>query len=221
MITRLFFGPRRGDMTTEACLAHWRGTHSQIGARLPGVRSYVQNHGVLAGGRFLLPYPGFDIMPELEWEDLAAMDAAIDSPAHEHDSIDDEANFLDVKRTGYAVTTRHVLSDGEPPSGAVKLITLLRRAVNASTRALTEAVTGPYARAVTAAGALRHEALITLADREGRPAFAVQAVDILWFSDAGDALAWVGSDAAAAAAWRLSGVAFGSERLIARAQKIV
>jgi hypothetical protein len=73
LITRLFFGPRRADLTTEACLQHWRGHHSAIGARLPKVRAYVQNHGILAGGRFLLPYPGFDIMPELDWDDLAAM----------------------------------------------------------------------------------------------------------------------------------------------------
>jgi len=112
-------------MTTEACLAHWRGTHSEIGARLPGVRAYVQNHGVLEDGRFLLPYPGFDIMPELDWESVDAMDAAIDSPTHEKDSIDDEANFLDVSRTGYAVTTRQVLAEGAAPDGAVKLITLL------------------------------------------------------------------------------------------------
>ena len=221
MITRLFFGPRRGDMTAEACLAHWRGKHSAIGARLPGVRAYVQNHGVLADGRFLLPYPGFDIMPELDWDDLASMDAAIDSPVHEQDSVDDEANFLDVKRTGYAVTTRVVLSDGAPPADAVKLITLFRRAVNASSRALDRALTGPYASALAPAEALRHEVLLTLLDREARPGFAVQAVDILWFSDPRTALAWVGSDAAAAAAWQLAGVVFGSERLIARPVKIV
>jgi uncharacterized protein (TIGR02118 family) len=222
MITRLFFGPRRAGMTTEACLAHWRGHHSAIGARLPGVRAYVQNHGVLADGRFLLPYPGFDIMPELDWDDLASMDAAIDSPAHEHDSIDDEANFLDVKRTGYAVTTRHVVTGGRQPDGsAVKLITLLRRAPNASSRALAEALTGPYASAVARAGALRHEVLVTLPEREGRPPFAVQAVDMLWFGDPRQALGWLGSDGAAAAAWTLAGVAFGSERLIARPQKIV
>ena len=133
MITRVFLAPRRQDMTTEACLQHWRGHHAAIGARLPGVRAYVQNHGVLDGGRFLLPYPGFDIMPELDWDDLAAMDAAIDSPVHERDSVDDEENFIDTSRTGLAVTTRHVLVDGAPAGvEAVKLITFFRRAPAAS-----------------------------------------------------------------------------------------
>jgi uncharacterized protein (TIGR02118 family) len=221
MITRVFFAARRSDLTTEACLAHWRGHHSAIGARLPGVRAYVQNHGVLAGGRFLLPYPGFDIMPELDWEDLTAMDAAIDSPTHEEDSVADEANFIDTSRTGVAVTSRHLLSDGPARPDAVKLITLLRRAPNAPESALAEALVGPYSEAVSDAGALRHEALITLADRAGRPPFSVQAIDMLWFASPEDALAWTGSDAAYRAAWQLSGVAFGAERLIARPNRVV
>lgn len=221
MITRVFFAARRSDLTTEACLAHWRGHHSAIGARLPGVRAYVQNHGVLAGGRFLLPYPGFDIMPELDWEDLAAMDAAIDSPVHERDSVDDEAMFIDTARTGLAVTTRHVLMDGDPGPDAVKLITLFTRAPNAPELALTEALTGPYAAVVTGARPLRHEALITMPDRAGRSPFSVQAIDMIWFRKAQDAVAWTGSEAAYRAAWHLAGVSSGSERLIARPYRVV
>lgn len=221
MITRVFFAARRQDMSTEACLAHWRGEHAAIGARLPGVRSYVQNHGVLDGGKFLLGYPGFDIMPELQWDDLAAMDAAIDSPAHEQDSVDDEANFIDVRRTGYTVTTRRVISDAEPPDGAVKLITMLRRAPGASVQALADALTGPYSAAVARSVHGRHEVLVALPDREDRPPFGVQAIDLLWFAAPRDALAWIGSDAAADAAWHLAGAALGSERLIARPHKIV
>ena len=221
MITRVFFAARRSDLTTEACLAHWRGQHSAIGARLPKVRAYVQNHGVLASGRFLLPYPGFDIMPELDWDDLADMDVAIDSPAHEKDSVDDEANFIDTARTGYAVTTRRVLMDLAPGSGAVKLITLFWRAPNASEGALAGALTGPYATAVAGAGPLRHEALITIPDRAGRPPFWVQAIDMLWFATPQDALAWTASDAAYRAAWHLAGVAAGTERLIARPNRVL
>jgi EthD domain len=221
VITRVFFAPRRSDLTTEACLAHWRGRHAAIGAQLPKVRAYVQNHGILAGGRFLLPYPGFDIMPELDWDDVGAMDAAIDSPAHEKDSIDDEAEFIDTGRTGYAVTARHVLMDLDPGQSAVKLITLLRLASNAPAAALGAALTGPYASAVAGAGPLRHEALLTMSDRPERPPFAVQAVDILWFATPQDAAAWTSSDAAYLAAWHLAGVATGTERLIARPYKVV
>ena len=221
MITRVFIAARRSDLTTEACLAHWRGRHSAIGAKLPKVRAYVQNHGVLADGRFLLPYPGFDIMPELDWQNLAAMDAAIDSSAHEEDSVSDEANFIDTSRTGVAVTERHVLSDGRTPPDAVKLITLLRLAPNSPEAALSEALTGPYAAAVSKAGALRHEALITLPDRARRPPFSVQAIDMLWFATPEDALAWTRTEAAYRAAWHLSGVALGTERLIARPHRVL
>lgn len=221
MITRVFFAPRRSGMTTEACLAHWRAEHSAIGAKLPKVRAYVQNHGIIANGRFLLPYPGFDIMPELDWDDLDDMDAAIDSPAHEKDSIDDEANFIDTARTGYAVTMRHVLMDLAPGAGAVKLITLFRRAPGAPEGALAVALTGPYATAVAGVGPLRHEVLISIPNRAGRPPFGVQAIDILWFATPQDALAWTSSDAAYRAAWHLAGVAAGSERLIARPNRVV
>lgn len=221
MITRVFFAARRADMTTEACLAHWRAHHSTIGARLPHIRAYVQNHGVLEGGRFLLPYPGFDIMPELDWDDLAAMDGAIDSPVHEKDSVDDEANFIDTTRTGYAVTERHVLAGGAPPPDAVKLITLLRQAPNATAAALAEAVLGPYAEAILASSPMRHEALITLPNRDGRPPFSVQAIDLIWFATPSEALDWTRSDKAHRAAWNLAGKAFGAERLIARPNRVV
>ena len=221
MITRTFFAARRADLTTEECLSHWLGRHAAIGASLPGVRAYVQNHGILADGRFLLPYPGFDIMPELDWDDLSAMDAAIDSPVHEQDSVDDEENFIDGSRTGYAVTARHILVDAPPTADAVKLITLLRRAPGAAVPALAAALIEGYAKAVSASRPMRHEALITLADREGCPPFSVQAIDMLWFATPEDALAWIRSDAAYGAALSLAGAAFGSERLIARPHKIV
>lgn len=221
MITRVFIAARRHDMTTEQCLAHWRGRHASIGARLPRVRSYVQNHGVLEGGRFLLPYPGFDIMPELDWDDLAAMDAAIDSPVHEKDSIDDEANFIDTSRTGLAVTTRHVLVRGDARADAVKLITFMRRAPAVSEEDFHAALLGPYASAIAATNPMRHELLITIPDRPKRPPFTAQAIDLHWFPSALDAAAWVTSEEAHRTAWALAGVAFGRERLLARPYKIV
>jgi hypothetical protein len=221
MITRVFLAARRRDMTTEACLEHWRGHHAAIGARLPRVRAYVQNHGVLDGGRFLLPYPGFDIMPELDWDDLAAMDAAIDSPVHERDSVDDEANFIDTSRTGLAVTTRHVLAAGAAGADAMKLITFVRRAPTASDKAFHDALLGDYAGAIAETRPIRHELLVTIPDRPNRPPFTAQAIDLLWFASARDALAWATSESAAVAAWALAGLAFGAERLIARPYKVL
>jgi uncharacterized protein (TIGR02118 family) len=221
MITRVFLAPRRADLTTEACLAHWRGHHAAIGARLPRVRSYVQNHGVLEDGSFLLPYPGFDIMPELDWDSLDDMDAAIDSPVHEQDSVDDEANFIDTVRTGLVVANRHVVDDAAPASESVKLITFFRRAAGASDSSLHAALTGDYAEAVRRSGPSHHEVLLTIPDRSGRAPFSAQAIDLLWFATPRDAVAWSSSDAYHRAAWSLAGVGFGSERLIARPNRIL
>jgi hypothetical protein len=160
-------------------------------------------------------------MPELDWEDLAAMDAAIDSPGHERDSIDDEENFIDTSRTGLAVTTRHVLSDGAAGPDAVKLITFLRRAPAASPKDFHDALTGGYARAIAETRPVRHELLLTIQDRANRPPFTAQAIELLWFASAQDALAWTASATAHVAAWQLSGLAFGAERLIARPYKVV
>lgn len=176
---------------------------------------------MLADGRFLLPYPGFDIMPELQWDEIEAMDEAIDSPVHEQESIDDEAQFIDTSRTGYAVGALQTLIDGAPPTDAVKLITLYRRAPNATLSALAASLLGPYSAVVAGAKPLKHEVIVTMADREGRPSFSVQAVDIIWFKQPADALAWTTSDKAGHAAWHLAGIACGSERLIARPQRIV
>ena len=160
-------------------------------------------------------------MPELEWDELSAMDEAIDSPVHQRDSVDDEANFIDTSRTGYAVGTRRTLVEGRVPADAVKLITLHRRAPNASLPALAAALLGPYAMIVAAAEPLRHDVIVTMADREGRPSFSVQAVDIIWFKRPKDALTWTVSEVASHAAWHLAGVACGSERLVARPQQIM
>jgi len=208
-------------MTPEQCLDHWRGRHAAIGARLPRVRAYVQNHGLLDGGRFLLPYPGFDIMPELDWDDLAAMDAAIDSPAHERDSVDDEANFIDTSRTGLAVTTRHVMVQGTPRPDAVKLINFMRRAPAVSEEAFHSALLRPYSTAVAESKPLRHELLITIPDRPNRPPFSAEAIDLHWFASAHDAMAWTVSEAAGRADWQLAGLRLGTERFIARPHKIV
>ena len=63
--------------------------------------------------------------------------------------------------------------------------------------------------------------LFAIPDRAGRAPFTAQAVDLLWFDTPRDALTWTMSDAYHRALWPLSGIAFGSERLIARPHKVV
>ncbi len=140
------------------------------------------------------------------------MDAAIESPAHEQDSIDDEANFIDTTRTGLLVAIRHVPVDVEPKPDAVKLITFIRRASAESDSSMVVPAGPPGA---------RHEVLLTIPDRAGRAPFTAQAVDMVWFDTPRDALAWVASEEYHRALWPLAGVGFGTERFIARPHKVV
>jgi hypothetical protein len=221
MIARVFLAARRKDLTTEACLEYWRGPHAVLGSRLPLVRSYVQNHGVLDGGRFLLPYPGFDIIPENDFDDLKAMDTAIESHAHKQDLLEDEGRFLDTARTSIVVTQRHVLDDAPAPADSVKLITLFRRSPGAAQADFEKALLSDYAPTASVRGHLRHEMLVTVGDRVGKPPSSAQAIELLWFATPRDALLWTVSDTANRAAWFLAGAVIGCERLIARPHKVI
>jgi hypothetical protein len=116
-----------------------------------------------------------------------------------------------------ALTRRHVLGGGEPPEGAVKLMSFLRAHPNSSPPALVQALEGTYADAVQEAGPIRHELLVTDAG-EHEPALRAccDAIDILWFGSADDALAALTGVLSQRPGWLMAGVAFGAERLIAR-----
>lgn len=222
MITRFWLAPRRRDMSIEASQAHWRSVHGAIGRELPGLRRYVQNHGLVRDGRYLLPYPGFDICSELTWDDLAAMDAAIDAPRHARDSLDDERNFADPDRSGLCLTERRVRIDGQTGDGTVKLMTFLRRHPRASNHDLADALSGPYAAAVAAGSPLRHEQFRGLAEahRTRGPA-AFDAIDAIWLASAEDALRYLASRESAEATWRLAGRVLGTERFLVRPEPVL
>jgi hypothetical protein len=160
-------------------------------------------------------------MPENDWDDLAAMDVAIDSAAHGVDLLTDEPRFLDTSRTSFVVTERHVLEQVESAADQVKLITLLRRSATASQSDFQTALLKDYSKAISDRGRFRHEVLITIPDRAGRPPFPVQAIDVLWFNTPRDAVMWTTSEIAHQATWHLAGVAVGSERLVARPYKVI
>lgn len=216
-LVRIGLAPRAAGLSYEAVQEHWRTSHRDAALGLEGMRSYVQNHAVLRGGRLLLPYPGFDVCAETEFDDVASMRAAFASDHYRHAVREDEAKLIDGSRFMLVLTRRRVISDGEPPDSAVKLMTFLRRSPRASTRALVEVLAGPYARAVAHANPLRHEQLITepAAHATELPA-CCDAVDLIWFADAEHALDAVTGVLAEHAGPLLSGTAFGAERTLVR-----
>ena len=90
-LTMLVFVKRRPDLAPDAFRAYWRDVHGPIGARVPGVRRYVQHHvvpNVYAAGR----EPACDGVAQTWFDDLDAMRAAAGS-AERAATADDEPNF--------------------------------------------------------------------------------------------------------------------------------
>ena len=77
---------KKADLSREEFRRYWRNVHGPIGARMPGVRRYVQNH-VLADGA------PFDGLAEIWFDSPEAMRAAFTSEAAQ-EAAHDAANFL-------------------------------------------------------------------------------------------------------------------------------
>jgi uncharacterized protein (TIGR02118 family) len=246
LVVRVGMAPRARGLDFETFQERWSTGHAALAATLEGLRGYVQNHALLAGGRPLLPYPGFDACSELCFDSLEAMDAAFDSDHYRNVVTSDEQSLVDKSRFGLMLTERRVLSGGEAgefgeraeagedteagecgESGeagedAVKLLTFFSVDRNSSHAELSDALAGPYREAVAAAAPLRHEQFLLIPGaHDGRRSPMADAADMLWFAGADDALSFVGSDADFAAAYALAGRAFGAQRLLARAIRVV
>jgi uncharacterized protein (TIGR02118 family) len=94
MIKLVFILHRRPGMDFAAFSRHYREVHAPIGAALPGLRRYVQNHAGPALDGSPLPFDGFS---ELWFDDLESLQRALASPEALAAMADSE-NFLDVAR---------------------------------------------------------------------------------------------------------------------------
>jgi uncharacterized protein (TIGR02118 family) len=87
-------------MTDGKFFAYWKDVHGPIGARIPGLRRFVQSHRVAVSGD---KSANFDGVAELWFDDARALMAARES-AEWKASTADEANFIDRKKVAYVVT---------------------------------------------------------------------------------------------------------------------
>jgi uncharacterized protein (TIGR02118 family) len=221
VVTRIGMAPRAAGMSYEALQAHWRSGHADVAAQLPGLRAYVQLPAVLAGGRPLLPYAGFDACSELDFDDAEAMEAAFASEHYRTTVTADEHAMIDRTRGGFALTRRRVLAEGDGGPGGVLLLTFLRVHPRSALERLDEVLAGSYRDVVAQSGALGHVQLIAIPEAHGAVPPAYDAVDELAFAHAEEALAYVTSDLAHRAAWELGGIGQGGDRLIARPTPVV
>jgi len=221
VIVRVSLAPRAPGLDCAAVQAHWREQHAGAAAALPGLVGYVQNHSVLRDRRPLLPGLRFDVCAELTFASPAAMDEAFSSRQYSGPALDSQRRMIVPERLALAFTSRRILDDGRPPASAAKLMTFLRARPGMAPDALGEVLAGPY-RDALGAEVRRHETLVVdAAAHEGRAAAAFEAVDLLWFDSAEAALRHATGDGALRCDWELSGVVFGSERMLVRAHRVV
>ncbi len=222
MIVRLSGAPRAAGLSGPEFQEHWRGEHGGLAGQIDGLRGYIQNHAVLEDdGWPLLPWPGMDACAEIEFDSLEAMDRGFASDYYQSTVVADEQAMVDKTRFSLLLAHRRVLTDGEPPPEAVKLLTFLPLAAGATSEALIEALAGPYRDALSDAPILHHELLVQAPGAHaGRPPPFCAAADLLWFANADAALEFVGGPVANRARFALAGLAFGAERLIARPVRI-
>ncbi len=81
MTKLIVFLTKRADLTRDEFRRYWREIHGPLGAKMPGVRKYVQNHATADGAPF-------DGIAEMWFDDTAAMQAAFASPESSAAAVD-------------------------------------------------------------------------------------------------------------------------------------
>ena len=90
---------RRPDMDAGEFCRYWRDVHGPLAAKIPGLRKYVQNHGLPDSASGALPCDG---IAELWFDSPEEMQAAFASPEGVA-TLADSPNFLDMDRVGMMV----------------------------------------------------------------------------------------------------------------------
>ena len=211
MITRIGVAPRRQGLDIAEFQAHWAGTHGEVVSHLTGVARYWQNHAILDGGEPLLPWAGFDACSDIDFPDLATMQAAFASPLYQGAVKADEAYLVDKTRGGLTLARRIVVRGDAGPAG-VRLWRFLRAAPGVAPEDLHAALRDAPPLA-TARAQERFEAL-PAAETGAVPIF--DGAETFWFDDAPAALVALRSAAMRERAAMLAGLIRGTEHLVAR-----
>jgi uncharacterized protein (TIGR02118 family) len=109
MIKLVYCISKKAGLKDQEFFDYWEKTHAPIGARIPGVRRFVQSRRIVVPGD--KSQPDYDGMVELWFDDVDALLAARRSPEWKA-STEDEANFIDHNKVAYFVSEERVLIDG-------------------------------------------------------------------------------------------------------------
>ncbi|MGE5323359.1 MAG: EthD domain-containing protein [Actinomycetota bacterium] len=109
MIKLVYCITRKPGLTDEEFFSYWRNVHAPIGARIPGVRRFVQSRRISIPGD--MHGHDYDGLVELWFENAESLFAARQSPEWKA-STEDEANFIDHNRVAYFVSEEYTVIEG-------------------------------------------------------------------------------------------------------------
>lgn len=95
MIKLVYCIAKKPGLSDEEFFRYWREVHAPIGARIPGIRRFVQSRRISVPGD--THRAGFDGLVELWFENAESLLAARQSPEWRA-STEDESNFIDHRR---------------------------------------------------------------------------------------------------------------------------
>ncbi|MGE5264849.1 MAG: EthD domain-containing protein [Acidobacteriota bacterium] len=104
MIKLVYYITKKPGMADEDFFHYWKNIHGPMGARIPGLRRFVQSHRIDVPGD--ARPPDFDGMVELWFDDMEALIRARQSPEW-HASGEDERNFIDEGKVAYFISEEH------------------------------------------------------------------------------------------------------------------
>ncbi|MEC9347382.1 MAG: EthD domain-containing protein [Pseudomonadota bacterium] len=99
--------PRKKGMSIEDYRHHWRVVHGPLGASIPAVRRYIQNHprpSAYANGR----QPHCDGFAMVWFNSMDDMRNSPNSPEYQR-TVADEPNFIDSPNLDFVICKEHVI----------------------------------------------------------------------------------------------------------------
>lgn len=106
MIKLVYCISKKRGLSDQEFFDYWERIHAPVGARIPGLRRFVQSRRLTIPGD--KQKPDYDGMVELWFDDVDALLAARQSPEWKA-STEDEANFIDHSKVAYFVSEERVV----------------------------------------------------------------------------------------------------------------
>lgn len=220
MLTRIGAAARRHDMSIRAFQEHWKVAHGPTAGAIANLTRYVQHHAVVRDGKTLLPYPGFDACSELDFESIDDMDDGFARAAASGALQADEDRFVDKTRYSWLLGEVDTRTPTAPTDDPVTLVTWWRTHPASTTSRLLAALGGEWEEDIDQLAVGRRLIAARHDWHEGRVPPSADVVEVIVFDGVAKATDFLGGHAQQRGPV-LAGVAFGTERHLARPVVVV